>query len=72
MTASDWDDVGGPGSIAPFETGVRVDAEGFARRRLEEDSDGSLESIRAAAQSGSLSSDVRRDSPLRLVSLSRL
>jgi hypothetical protein len=67
-----WDDVGGPGSIAPFETGVRVDAQGFVERRLDEEAGGRLESVRRAAQGPALDQDVRRTSALRKVSLTRL
>lgn len=67
-----WDDVGGPGSIAPFETGVRVDARGVLQQLLKQEQTGSLEALRAASATGKQREDVRQSSPLRKVSLTRL
>lgn len=41
-----WDEVGGPGSVAPFPTGVLVDTQGLMRRPLEEDRSGRLAELR--------------------------
>ena len=43
-----WDTVGGPGSIAPFPTGVDVDSQGVLRRVLTEESGADLAMLRAA------------------------
>jgi len=67
-----WDTIGGPGSIAPFETGVRVDAQGVLQPLLRREQTGSLAALRAASAAGGRSEDVRRSSPLRKVSLPRL
>lgn len=67
-----WEELGGPGSIAPFPTGVYVDAGGVLRRLLERDPTGSLAALRAASAAGARQDDVRRSSPLRKVSLTRL
>jgi len=66
-----WDSVGGPGSIAPFETGVAVDAQGLLRKTLTADRSSDLERMRAALARGGEAS-ARRSSALRMVSLSRL
>ncbi len=67
-----WDTIGGPGSIAPFETGVRVDAQGVLQPLLRREQTGSLAALRAASAAGGRSENVRRSSPLRKVSLPRL
>jgi hypothetical protein len=67
-----WDDVGGPGSIAPFAGGVYVDAEGMIRPLLRQDSRGALEALREAARQPAVKSPVGQSSPLRKVSLTRL
>jgi hypothetical protein len=74
-----WDAVGGPGSIAPFETGVRVDAQGLLQPLLRREVTGSLATLRAAGATGAKgsaasagSADVWRSSPLRKISLTRL
>ncbi|MFW6125132.1 MAG: hypothetical protein ACOC46_03200, partial [Pirellulales bacterium] len=41
-----WEDVGGPGSIAPFPTGVAVDARGVLQRKLHADRGAELERLR--------------------------
>jgi hypothetical protein len=67
-----WDEVGGPGTIAEFPTGVYVDAAGVLKKYRPE-VDRSLSSIRAtAARASSPSRDPRKTSPLRKVSLTRL
>lgn len=68
-----WDNVGGAGSIKGFDTGVRVDALGVLKPILHEDRDSSsLASLRNAAAQMGAHDDVRRGSPLRKVSLTRL
>ena len=67
-----WDEVGGPGTIAEFPTGVYVDAAGVLKKYKPE-VDRSLSSIRAsAARASSSSRDPRQTSALRKVSLTRL
>ena len=67
-----WDEVGGPGSIAPFDTGVRIDAEGVLQPLLKREETGSLAALRAASADRGRHEDVRQNSPLRKVSLTRL
>lgn len=76
-----WDEVGGPGSIAPFETGVAIDAAGVLRLAPAAEPTGQLAALRRssrspdallAARQGDAPSDVRRFSALRKVSLTRL
>jgi hypothetical protein len=67
-----WDTVGGPGSIAPFATGVYVDAHGLMHRLLEDDLTGRLDRIRQSAAHEPADGSVRRTSALRKVSLPRL
>ncbi|MFH1267839.1 MAG: DUF1598 domain-containing protein, partial [Planctomycetota bacterium] len=67
-----WDDVGGPGSIAPFPTGVYVDPQGVLRRVVAEDDTGNLSALRASSAARGRGEDVRKSSPLRKVSLPRL
>jgi hypothetical protein len=67
-----WDTVGGPGSVAPFATGVAVDAQGLLRPLLKQDLTGRLAEMRAAGAVHSHPEHVRRSSPLRMISLPRL
>jgi hypothetical protein len=68
-----WDDVGGPGAIAPFPSGVWVDPDGLLRSLSKADIDGRLEALRRASRPrAGGSDDARRASPLRMVSLTRL
>ena len=66
-----WDEVGGPGSIKPFPMGVWVDPHGVLVPLMKE---GTEDLAAAAPASGPRASrdDVRRSSPLRMVSLPRL
>lgn len=69
-----WDEVGGPGSVSPFPTGVLVDADGLLRRSEPKAAGAELVALRAtaAAPRGAQDGDPRRASPLRKVSLPRL
>ncbi|MGA2066749.1 MAG: DUF1598 domain-containing protein [Thermoguttaceae bacterium] len=67
-----WDANGGQGTIAPFPTGVWVDAQGVLRPLLKEAVTGDLAALRAARARRGSQDDVRRRSPLRMVSLVRL
>ncbi len=67
-----WDAVGGPGSISPFPTGIYVDPQGVLRPLLKETSTGSLETLRESSAPKSFQDNVRRSSPLRKISLTRL
>jgi hypothetical protein len=67
-----WDDAGGPGAIEPYPNGVLVDPEGVLRRRPPEDTQRWLARLRSAQSQADGNQNVRRDSPLRKVSLPRL
>lgn len=67
-----WDDVGGPGSMRQFNTGVYVDPRGVMRQLTKEEKSGSLESLARRAREAELNDDLARPSDLRLVSLKRL
>ena len=67
-----WDEVGGPGSISPFQNGVYVDAQGVLRRQLASKPAAGLAVARLAALSAADNVDPRLRSPLRKVSLTRL
>jgi hypothetical protein len=69
---SSWDTVGGPGSIAPFPTGVWVDPHGVLRPLMKDTEAKDLAALRAASGPRTGREDVRRNSPLRMVSLPRL
>lgn len=67
-----WDDVGGPGAIQGFEGGVYVDAGGMLRRVSQVSDSSELVELRRRATGDSGNRNVRRSSPLRKVSLTRL
>ncbi|MHC4406190.1 MAG: DUF1598 domain-containing protein [Planctomycetota bacterium] len=67
-----WEDVGGPGSVAPFPTGVFIDPEGVLRPLMKADDTGRLAMLRAQSAAKSRWENARRASPLRKVSLTRL
>jgi len=67
-----WEDVGGPGTIAPFPTGVYVDPQGVLRPLVTGDDTGRLAALRDSSRPRTRQEDVRRSSPLRKVSLPRL
>lgn len=72
-----WEDVGGPGSVRPFPSGVLVDINGLMRRLQRREM---AESGAALARAKKLAAEApqapagspRRNSPLRMVSLPRL
>ncbi|MGI8982825.1 MAG: DUF1598 domain-containing protein [Pirellulaceae bacterium] len=66
-----WEDVGGPGSIAEFATGVYVDAGGVLKK-YNGDIDRSLSDVRKSAAVVGSSASPRRTSILRKISLTRL
>jgi hypothetical protein len=66
-----WDDVGGPGSVAEFATGVYVDAAGVLKK-YNGDIDRSLSEVRKSAAVVGSSRDPRRTTILRKISLTRL
>jgi hypothetical protein len=67
-----WEDVGGPGSIESFATGVFIDPQGVLRLSARQDENGELAALRARSAARSHQEDVHRSSPLRMVSLPRL
>lgn len=77
VAPTSWDEVGGNGSIAPYEGGVRVDADGVLRR-VERKSSARLTAVVLAERARLVDSDaadvadVRRSSQLRKISLTRL
>ncbi|QGJ69029.1 Hypothetical protein PBC10988_6940 [Planctomycetales bacterium 10988] len=76
VSPATWDEVGGPGSIQPFATGVYIDALGFLRRKVRDPDNHSLflEELRQKEHRnhGVIHQAARQSSPLRKVSLSRL
>jgi len=73
-----WTEMGGPGSVAPFPTGVLVDAQGTLRPLLRQarsraaTASAELEALRRQAAVVGQHDRVRRASSLRKVSLTRL
>ncbi len=67
-----WDAVGGPGSIAGFETGVVVDSKGVLCPLLKQAQGGRLAALYAASRAKIHQGSVRQKSPLRKISLPRL
>ncbi len=66
-----WEEVGGPGTIAEFPTGVYVDAAGVLRK-FKPEVDRSLAAVRTSAAVAAAGRDPRHTSALRKVSLPRL
>jgi len=66
-----WDEVGGPGSIMPFPTGVWVDPSGTLRSVTPQEAN-DLATLRDAGKPRAGQEDARRSSPMRMVSLPRL
>ena len=75
IAPTSWDEVGGPGSIAEFRTGVYVDADGSLRKAVAAatatESD-DLALVRNAARGKGQNHDAHRASNLRKISLPRL
>ncbi len=76
IAPTSWDEVGGPGSVAEFRTGVFVDSEGALKRAeataapaTQEDD---LELVRRAAKHADGNQNAHRVSNLRKISLTRL
>jgi len=72
ISPTSWDGVGGPGSIAPYPSGVLVDTQGFMRTKVKEELAGELSGLRARSAAKARQENVRRESRLRMVSLPRL
>ena len=71
ISPESWVDVGGPGSIKEFATGVWVDPTGVMKK-LAPETDRSLAAARRQAAAVLASGNPRRSSALRKVSLTRL
>ncbi|PQO38568.1 DUF1598 domain-containing protein [Blastopirellula marina] len=67
-----WEDLGGPGSIAPFATGVYVDSQGTLQRVTKLSDNTLLSSVHDASKIAAANQDVAATSALRKVSLTRL
>jgi hypothetical protein len=67
-----WDTVGAPGTIMPYPNGVWVDPRGSLRLVKPQEGGDDLTALRAASKPRAGQDDVRRNSPLRKVSLPRL
>ena len=67
-----WDETGGPGTIKEYTNGVYVDPAGLVRPVTDSVGGARLAEFRRAARRVVNSSDARRTSPLRKVSLNRL
>ena len=65
-------DNGGTGTISNFPTGVWVDPKGVLRPLMKEARSGDLAALRGNSQQRAGQDDVRRSSPLRMISLTRL
>lgn len=72
VAPTSWDDVGGPGSMSPFEGGVYVDALGVARRIDRQAASERLAEERLAAHPAAAADPSRATGALRKVSLPRL
>ena len=67
-----WDAEGGPGAIQQFAAGVLVDTTGVMKRIVADETSGKLEALRQQAATRGANLEVRKASPLRKVSLTRL
>ncbi|PQO40309.1 hypothetical protein C5Y96_01685 [Blastopirellula marina] len=67
-----WEELGGPGSIAPFPTGVYVDSQGTLKRITQLSNDSLLSDIHDTSKILSANNDAAAESVLRKVSLTRL
>jgi hypothetical protein len=66
-----WQDVGGPGSVNGFDGGVRVDSLGLLRR-IPARTDAALQSVRTSAAKVLSTTNPRKSSGMRKISLNRL
>ncbi|WP_197532224.1 DUF1598 domain-containing protein [Symmachiella macrocystis] len=67
-----WEDVGGPGTVSSFETGVRADPHGQFDQIARVDHDPSLQNLAAQSAPAAAPVEVTGGSSLRIVSLPRL
>ncbi len=67
-----WDDVGGPGTISPFNNGVYVDASGELKRALRPETARGLAVERLASLVAAENKNPKLTVPLRKISLPRL
>ena len=67
-----WDTVGGRGSVKEFPTGVYINTQGVMRRKMTTDNQGRLRPMYSKVQEQNDNRDVRSESNLRKVSLTRL
>ncbi len=67
-----WDEVGGPGTISPFNNGVYVDASGELKRALRPEAATGLAVERLASLVAAENKNPRQAAPLRKISLPRL
>lgn len=67
-----WEELGGPGSVAPFSTGVYVDSQGTLHRVTQQTRDSLLTKIHDASKVALADQDLSNESALRKVSLTRL
>ena len=72
VSQKSWLDNGGTGTISDFPMGVWVDPNGLLRPLMREARTGDLAAMRTANQHSQGQEDVRRNSPLRMISLTRL
>ena len=72
VATKSWIDNGGNGTISDFPTGVSVDPSGVLRPLMREARSGDLAALRTASLQRAGQDDVRRSSPLRMISLTRL
>jgi hypothetical protein len=71
INPNSWDDLGGVGSVSPFEGGVYVDPAGLLKK-LPQGTDRSLTAVRRAALAGIHTGNPRQSGELRKISLTRL
>lgn len=72
-TTGPWMEIDGEGgTITEFESGVRVDPNGLLMKLTRQEQDNRLKSLGVKARVADLNEDMARQSPLRLVSLTRL
>lgn len=67
-----WEEVGGPGSVREYRTGVHVDPNGLMRQLTREERTGILDRLSRRARTADLNEELAQSTPLRLVSLKRL